>query len=95
MTLSHSVACLVDPRVWRQIGGRVAALNMSDAQVVTMQAGDPQLIGTQPFSLQNARLIAAGWFSLNSQIYVALALLICVGLAAATTAFVRNVGRRQ
>ncbi len=95
VTLSHSVACLVDPRVWRQIGGRVAALNMSDAQVVTMQAGDPRLIGTQPFSLQNARLIAAGWFSLNSQIYVALALLICVGLAAATTAFVRNVGRRQ
>jgi hypothetical protein len=95
VTLFHSVACLVDPRVWRQISGRVAALNMSDAQVVTMQSSDPRLIGTQPFSLQNARLIAAGWFSLNSQIYVALALLIGVALAVATSVFLRNVGRRQ
>ncbi|MFZ9501480.1 MAG: cellulose biosynthesis cyclic di-GMP-binding regulatory protein BcsB [Beijerinckiaceae bacterium] len=94
-TLLHSVDCLVDPRVWRQIGGRVAALNMSDAQVVAMQETDPRLISTQPLSLQNARLIAAGWFSLNRQIYVGLALFICLCLAAATTAFVRNVGRRQ
>jgi hypothetical protein len=94
-TLAQSVACLVDPRVWRQISGGMAVLNMSDAQIIASPAQDTRLISTQPFTLQNARLIAAGWFSLNNKIYVGLALLLGLILAITTSLFVRNVGRRQ
>jgi hypothetical protein len=94
-TLAHSVACLVDPRVWRQISGGMAVLNMSDAQIIASPAQDTRLISTQPFTLQNARLIAAGWFSLNNKVYVGLALLLGLILALTTSLFVRNVGRRQ
>ncbi len=95
VSLSQSVACLVDPRVWRQIAGRIAVLNGSDGQVVDVPADASRLIMTQPLSVQNSRLIMAGWLSLNSKIYVALALLMAAILAFTTTVFVRNVGRKQ
>lgn len=94
-TLKQSIACLVDPRVWRQVAGRMAVLNMSDGQVVETPVEESRLISTQPVSIQNARLIMAGWFSLNSKIYVALALLMAFLLAFATTQVVRNVGRKN
>ena len=77
------------------ISGGMAVLNMSDAQIIASPAQDTRLISTQPFTLQNARLIAAGWFSLNNKIYVGLVLLLGLILAVATSLFVRNVGRRQ
>lgn len=94
-TLQQSVACLVDPRVWRQVAGRMAVLNSSDAQAVPVAATDAQLISTQPFSVQNARLIVAGWFSLNSKAYVLLAFLAAVLLAFTTATLVANAGRRN
>ncbi|MDB5571611.1 MAG: cellulose synthase regulator protein [Hyphomicrobiales bacterium] len=95
VSLSQSVACLVDPRVWRQIAGRIAVLNGSDGQVVDVPVDVSRLIMTQPLSVQNSRLIMAGWLSLNSKIFVALALLMAAILAFTTTVFVRNVGRKQ
>ena len=93
--LAESVPCLVDPRVWRQIAGRMSILDASEGSVVTAPARAQRLIVTQPLTIENSRLIAAGWLSLNSQIYVAIALVIAMLLALTTTLFVRNVGRRQ
>ncbi len=92
--LAQSVSCLVDPRVWRQIAGRIAVLNAGDGTVATIAATDSRLIPTQPLSVRNVRLIVAGWFSLNSKIYVLTALIIALLLAASTQVFLRHVGRR-
>lgn len=93
--LAESVPCLVDPRVWRQIAGRMSILDASEGSVVVAPARAQRLIVTQPLTIENSRLIAAGWLSLNSQIYVAAALVMAMLLALTTTLFVRNVGRRQ
>lgn len=92
--LAQSVNCLTDPRVWRQMAGRIAVLNAADGAVFSIAAADPTLIPTQPLSIGNVRLIVAGWFSLNNKIYVFLALMLAVLLAFATSWFVNNVGRR-
>ncbi|MFN3892955.1 MAG: cellulose biosynthesis cyclic di-GMP-binding regulatory protein BcsB, partial [Beijerinckiaceae bacterium] len=95
VTLQQSVACLVDPRVWRQIGGRMAMLDTSDGQIIAAPVEGSTLIATQSFSVQNVRLIVAGWLSLNNKIYVVLALLIAALLALTTREFVANVGRKN
>lgn len=92
--LAQSMGCLVDPRVWRQIGGKVSVLNADDGTVGTIAATDTVLVATQPLSVGNLRLIVAGWFSLNSKFYVLCALLLALCLATSTHVFLRNVGRR-
>ncbi len=92
--LSQAVNCLVDPRVWQQINGRIAVLNASEASVGVMPVIDAHLIATQPLSIGNMRLIVAGWFSLNSKTFVFSALMMALLLAMATNWFVRNAGRK-
>ena len=92
--LAESVPCLVDPRVWSQISGHMSILDASEGSVVSAPATAQRLIVTQPLTVENSRLIAAGWLSLNSQVYVALALAAAILLALTTSHFVRNVGRR-
>jgi hypothetical protein len=93
--LAESVNCLSDPRVWRQVEGRVAALDASDGHISNLAPGNLRFVGTQPLSVSNLRLIAASWLSLNSSVYVALALAAALLFGVATFAFVRSVGRRQ
>ena len=94
LALREGVACLVDPRVWSQLGGEVAALDTSEAKINLAAAQDARFITTQPLSFSNLRLIAAGWFSLNRAVYVAVILAMALLLASVTLLFVKNVGRR-
>ncbi|HEY8579186.1 MAG TPA: cellulose biosynthesis cyclic di-GMP-binding regulatory protein BcsB [Beijerinckiaceae bacterium] len=94
-TLGQAISCLVDPRVWGQVSGRMSALQMSDAEVLSSPSTDATLIQTQPLSIQNVRLVMAGWFSLNTRVYVGIAFVVALLLGAATAGFVRNVGRRN
>jgi cellulose synthase operon protein B len=93
-TLVDSVGCLVDPRVARQIAGRVSVLDMSRAKIEVSPVADSRFVMTQGFSVGNARLIAAGWLSLHATVYVAAAMTIALLLAVVTRWFVRHVGRR-
>ena len=95
VTLQQSVACLVDPRVWRQIAGRMAMLNPADGQIVPVPVDGSTLIATQSFSVQNVRLILAGWLSLNNKIYVLMMLLVAALLALVSREFIANVGRKN
>ncbi len=95
VTLQQSVGCLVDPRVWAQISGRIAMLDTADGRILPVPVEGATLIATQSFSVQNIRLIVAGWLSLNNKIYVALALLLAALLALTTREFITNVGRRN
>lgn len=93
--LNEAMACAVDPRVWAQLRGRLAALDPTEAQVSSLAARDLAFVSTQPLSIGNARLIAAGWFSSNRWTYVGLVLALAIALGAATFWLVRNLGRRQ
>jgi hypothetical protein len=93
--LGEVAGCLVDPRVWMKIAGRMSSIDASNGQVAVTPAGAPRLISTQPFSIGNTRLIVAGWLSLNTATYVVVAFALALLLALTTTLFVRNVGRRQ
>jgi hypothetical protein len=92
--LADSVACLVDPRVSRQIAGRLSLLDVSRARIDATPVSDARFVVTQPLSLGNARLIAAGWLSIHALYYVAAVLALGFLLAGATRVFVKNVGRR-
>jgi hypothetical protein len=92
--LADSVACLVDPRVSRQIGGRVSLLDVSKARIEVTPVSNTHFVITQPLSLGNARLIAAGWLSLHALYYVGAALVIGLLLAGTTRFFVKSVGRK-
>ena len=93
--LAQGVACLVDPRVSRQISGRAAALDMEQAKIGAAPVVSSHFVATQPLSVGNARLIAAGWLSLHSFAYVAGALALALLVAVSTRLFVSNVGRRS
>lgn len=93
--LAASVACLVDPRVWQTVSGRLSFLDATEGSVTGVPADDPRLIVTEPLTLGNTRLIAAGWLSLNNHVYVGLALAAAMLLALSTTLFVQGVGRRN
>ncbi|WP_424360875.1 cellulose biosynthesis cyclic di-GMP-binding regulatory protein BcsB [Methylocystis parvus] len=92
--LADSVACLVDPRVSRQIAGRLSLLDISKAKIDAIPVSNTHFVITQPLSVGNARLIAAGWLSLHSLYYVGAALVFGLLLAVTTRLFVKNVGRR-
>ena len=72
--LFNSTACLVDPSVWRDIAGRASALDTSDGSISSLAPERTTFIVTQPLGVANARLIAAGWLSLNTDVYVGAAL---------------------
>ncbi len=92
--LAQSVECVSDPRVWRQVDGRLSILDDSDGAVSSLPPNKVRFVVTQPLSLSNVRLIAASWFSLNASAYVSLVLVVAFILAIATHGFVSNVGRR-
>lgn len=94
-SLQTGVACLTHPAIWSGLSGRIGALD-SDETLRFVPAGDRQrLVATQGFSLPNARLVAAGWLSLNPLAYVGIALALVMCLAASTLLLVVNTGRRQ
>ena len=94
-TLQAGVQCLVNPAIWGGLNGRITALE-SDETLRFVPAGERQrLVQTQAFDLPNARLVAAGWLSLNPLAYVGIALAIVLFLAGSTLLLVLNTGRRQ
>jgi hypothetical protein len=94
-TLLAGVECLTHPEIWSGLSGRISAL-ASDETLRFVPAGERQrFVTTQGYDLANARLVAAGWLSLNPLAYVGIALALVLCLAASTLLLVLNTGRRQ
>jgi hypothetical protein len=83
------------PPRWTRADGRLSILDASDGALDSIAADATRYIPTGPLSVENIRLITAGWLSMNPGLYVFLALLMALCLSATTTHLVRNVGRRQ
>lgn len=93
--LQAGVECLTHPAIWSGLSGRISALGADETLRFVPADERQRLVATQGFSLPNARLVAAGWLSLNPLAYVAIALGLVLCLAAATLGLVLNTGRRQ
>ncbi|NVN86936.1 MAG: cellulose biosynthesis cyclic di-GMP-binding regulatory protein BcsB [Rhodopseudomonas sp.] len=94
-SLARSVEAMVSPARWTGWRGRLAVMNEAAEILDTTDARQIRLIETQPISLLNLRLVAAGWLSLHPSIYVIGALLMAALLALTANALVKNVGRRN
>lgn len=80
-----STARLVQPDIWRQIGGRVTAISPDDDAALVLQPRNRTLVPTQPISVTNLRLIAANWLSTHVLGYALLMAVIAVLLTVATS----------
>jgi hypothetical protein len=94
-TLGNSVTCLVEPSVWSHLSGGLSVLDASTGAVSATAAEDMHYVTTQEFSVQNERLMFAGWLSLNPRFFILIAFLLTVPLAVTTHFLVRNVGRKN
>lgn len=93
--LSQAVACLIEPRVWGGLSGRLSLIDASSGVVRSVGAERATFVRTERLTVGNLRLIAAGWLSMNPTSYAVLALIIATVLALATWWLVGHVGRRQ
>jgi hypothetical protein len=94
-TLKSSIACLVEPKVWSRLSGRLSVLDASTGAVTDRDPETRRYVATQEFSIENQRLMVAGWLSLNPRIFIFVAFLLAFPLAATTHFLVRNVGRKN
>ena len=94
-TLRSSIACLVEPKVWSRLSGRLSVLDASTGAVAEREPETRRYVATQEFSIENQRLMIAGWLSLNPRIFIFVAFLLAFPLAVTTHFLVRNVGRKN
>ena len=87
--LSRSVADLLTGSLWQQFVGDAAVYTTKDGTISTRVSGEILLVPTAALSLQNVRLIAAGWLSRNIPVYLA----VLLGLFVVMTAFMQWVLR--
>lgn len=95
LTLQASVGCLADPEIWTRMRGRLTLLDASAGTVESTEADHLDYSVSSSFSPGNARLVLAGWLSLNPLSFVIIALLTAVSLSGTTFLFVRGIGRRN
>jgi hypothetical protein len=80
---------------WREIGGRVSTLGPAGDMVEVVATRAVTVVPTQPFSLQNFRLVLANWFSGNILAFTALLTLAALVLMGATSLVLGQVGRQK
>lgn len=84
--MAAGVETMTDPAAAASIEGRAAALTTGADGIDIVAADDTAFFRTQPFSIENDRLIAAGWLSNHAAWYIGAVLLITLLLGASTWA---------
>ena len=92
--LVTSTAMLTAPQTWLRLSGAVAIYDEATGGVAAFPPRAVVDVATQPFSLVNARLASANWFSINIAVYVwvVAAMVLCVGVT--SWMFLRRLGRK-
>lgn len=92
--LTESISSLAQTDVWARMSGSVNALAKDGTLIDRKLAAHERLYETKPLSLQNGRLIVAGWFSNNAREFT-IAQIIAAILLGASTYVVLRQGRRS
>ena len=93
--LARELGAVTAPGIWRGLAGRVAAFEPAIETFVVEPAARFHFIMTQGVSLENARLIAANWLSINILPYALALVLLCIVLGISTSALLARMGRRS
>jgi hypothetical protein len=80
--------------LWVGLNGRVAAYDRASG-VDTVAPKSERYVFTGGFSLDNLRLIAANWLSVNIVAYALALVLLCCILGICTSALLSRLGRRS
>lgn len=91
--LAIAVEDIVAPQNWRQLVGEEARYDMQSGLIEAEDSAPHFHVVTQPGSLSNWRLVAAGWLSGNPLIYAGLLLVAALLLAVTTGRAVRHDGK--
>ena len=92
--LDEGMRSLAQTDVWGRLAGSVNALKSDGTLVERKMAGHERLYETKPLSLQNGRLIVAGWFSNNAREFTIAQIVVAILLGAATFVVLRQ-GRKS
>lgn len=92
--LSSATAVVTAPQTWLRLAGATAVYDEATGAIATFPPAAVVDVATQPFSLANARLVSANWFSINIAVYVwvVAAMILCVGVT--SWMFLRRLGRK-
>jgi hypothetical protein len=93
--LSQSVNEVLSGSLWQQFVGDAAVYTAKDNAVSTRVSSQILLVPTASFSLQNIRLIAAGWLSHNVTVYLSVLLVLFVIMTAFMQWTLRSSGVRE
>lgn len=83
------------PQTWRTLSGSVASYQESSGLVRSFTPGPYYYVQTVPFSVENMRLIAANWFSVNVLEYALALILASAALGFVTWLLLRQIGRED
>lgn len=91
--LGESMRSLAQADVWGGLSGSVNTLTREGVVIDRKLAAHERLYETKPLSLQNGRLIVAGWFSNNAREFTIAQILVAILLGASTYLVLRQ-GRK-
>jgi len=93
-TIATQTDVLTDYNVWNKLGGAVQSFTDAGQVIDQKFSANEYLFQTQPMTIANSRLVAAGWLANNAEIYVG-ALLLAAMLLGLGTFMVLVTGRRS
>ncbi len=92
--LSQGLAEITSRQYWSMLSGRIASFDDTTG-ITNLPAQSQRFILGDGFSLQNMRLVAANWLSLNIVGYALALVVLCVILGICTSALLARLGRRS
>lgn len=92
--LATDMDVLTSNAVWSTLGGAAQSFTETGHVIDQTTSSSETLFRTQPMTISNARLVAAGWLANNSRVYVG-GLLIVAILLGFSTFLVLMTGRRR
>jgi hypothetical protein len=93
--ISGGVRRVADEQRWNQLSGRLAVVRDGSTRIDALPADRQVMTATRPFTVSNARLALAGWFSRNTPFFAQLMIGACVVVGLFGWLYSRNSGVRS
>jgi hypothetical protein len=93
--LSNSVTTLLSGSLWHRLVGAAAVYSATENSVSTRVSPDIVLVPTATLGPENIRLIAAGWLSRNTPVYLAVLIGVFLVMTALAYRLLRSSGVRE
>jgi hypothetical protein len=93
--ISGGVRKVAEDQRWNQLSGRLAVVRDGSTRIDALPADRQVMTATRPFTVANARLALAGWFSRNTPFFAQMMIGVCVVVGVFGWLYSRNSGARS